>query len=353
MNQLFVRFLIFHILFYPLLPLKAQIKGFIDIHNSSLFRLLNQQDLHGLYQENVPVSIPQLKKLETRWMVFSVGIPFLSSSALDSLDIADVLAFFKQFKTHYKQDLQWVGNIKALKNAQKQAKIPYIFALEGTHLLKGNIQWLDSLHQAGVRIITLGHWFHNAFVVSPQDTLYVDKNPTFLNKQSVLSGRGKAFITRMATLGMALDVSHLPEQVITEILALHIPRLVMFASHSNSYLVYPNGRNLSDAQIERISQQEGLIGICFHQSTIGDNSEDSIQKLVLHIQHIIQIAGKKHLAFGTDYEGGITPPKALQKLENLELLVNELHKQGISKKTIQNICWKNAYRFLKRNILQN
>ena len=344
-------FISLNALFSSFISVKAQIDGFIDIHNSSLYRLINQDDLDGLNQDSVPVNIRQLKNLRTRLMVFSIGIPFLGSKNTDTLKINDIISFFNQFKGHYSRDLQFVQNKKEFKEAKKADKIPYCFALEGTHLLKGDLRWIDSLYNSGVRIITLGHWFQNEFVVSPDDILYLNKKPVFLNNQSILSPKGKELLFKMAETGIALDLSHLPEKLMQEIMDLKIPKLPILASHSNAYSVYPTARNLKDEQIRMIVKQKGLIGICLHQSLIGEKVEDNLNKLTQHILHIIKTGGKKHISIGTDYEGGIKPPSELKNLENMRILYDELRKQGFSKKTIQNLFWKNAYRYLKKRIL--
>ena len=328
---------------------QAQNLEFVDIHNSSLFRLLRQNKLNGLYEENAIVNVKQLKDRQTRFMVFSVGVPFLSSD-LENITISDVLDLYRKFNHHYRNDLQLTTDKKNFNNAQKENKIPYCFALEGTHLLSGNISWLDSLHQVGVRFITLGHWFQNAFIVSPNDTLYQNKSPIFLNENSILSTKGKVLIGKMAKLGIVLDVSHLPESIINQIYALQLSQLSIIASHSNTYKVYSHKRNLSDDIIRKISK-EGLIGICFHQSIIGENSDEYLQKLILHIQHISQIGGDKCIAIGSDYEGGIKTPKELEKLNGLIEFHRVLKNRGLSHSAIRKFYWKNALRFLKKHVL--
>ena len=334
------------------LPLQAQNLAFIDIHNSSLFRLLRENKLDGLHDEEAIVNIKQLRENQTKFMVLSVGIPFLSSGDLEDLTIEDVLALYRAFTHHYEKDLQLSTNRKLCKTAQKEKKIPFCFALEGTHLLNDNINWLDSLYAVGVRFITLGHWFQNHFIVSPDDPHYQNKTPIFLNEKSVLSTKGKALIRKMAALGIVLDISHLPEHLITDIDALQIPHLQLIASHSNAHSIYTHDRNLSDSIIKKLSKRKALIGICFHQNMIGRNAEENFQKLLLHIKHMLQTGGHKSITIGSDYEGGIKTPKELNKLNGLRQLNQALQEVGLSPKVIRHLYWKNAWRFIKKQVLK-
>lgn len=339
-------------LFVLLFPAQGQKLEFVDLHNSSLFRLLKQNSIDGLNEGNAIVNIKQLRDNQTRFMVFSVGIPFLSSHGLDSLTLSDVLTFYRKFTQHYQEDLQLSLDRKTLIHAQKEGRIPFCFALEGTHLLESNVSWADSLHAVGVRFITLGHWFQNAFVVSPDDPLYENKSPIFLNENSVLSNKGKALLQRMAKLGIVLDVSHLPESLIGKIEALNIPQLKMLASHSNASEVHAHSRNLSDDMIWKLSKRNGVIGVCFHQTIIGKNDEKYLQKLIDHIRHIIHVGGVKCIAIGSDYEGGIKTPKELERLNGLTKLREALQEAGLSRRSIRKLFGENALRFIKRYVLK-
>ncbi|OJJ20255.1 hypothetical protein BKI52_17465 [marine bacterium AO1-C] len=327
------------------LKAQSQTTGFADLHNSALYRLFATQRLQGLESKHPPVNLKAIRQLNTRLMVFSMGVPRFSMRHPDTVHIAQVVAFLQRFKTHIQHkyaDFQFIDE-----HPKDRSKIRWMFALEGTHLLNGELHWIDSLHQAGVRMIGLGHWFHNHFIVNPSDTTYQNRAPEMINDQSVLSPRGKALVEYLIAKKIWLDVSHLRNTVFAQVIALNRRRVPLIASHSNAYEVCPNSRNLTNVQIKAIVASGGLIGVCLHQPLIAQKaSEATLSKLVDHIQYLIKIAGSTHVAIGTDIEGLIHPPKSLNRLEYMVKIAEEMQKRGIKTSVIEQIMWRNVVRVL-------
>lgn len=325
--------------------LQAQtLQGFADIHNSALYRLFTQNDVTGLDKTHPPVNQHDLRQLKARLMVFSMGIPRFSMNHPDTVTIAQVLGFLKKQQAYiHSKYPQWqlVGNKK------NKVKTRWMFALEGTHLLNGKLHWVDSLYAAGVRMVGIGHWFHNHFLVNPQDTLYQNKVPELINDQTILSPKGKQLIEQLIARKMWLDVSHLRQRVFAQVAAQNRGRTPLIASHANAQAVCPVARNLSPDQIQAIVKSKGLIGVCFHSPLIAqDASQASVKKLVDHIAYLIKTAGYQHVAIGSDLEGLIRPPKGLQRLIQVKKIAQEMRQRGFGTKVINAVFWRNAMRVL-------
>lgn len=328
--------------------LQAQVPtGLADLHNSALHRLFLKQDVKGLEKDSFPVSIRAIRRLNTRLVVFSIGIPRFSMQHPDTVKISQVIQFLKDFKIqiqkHY-PDFEQLENREVIK---KGHKVYWMYALEGTHLLKGQLHWLDSLHKIGVRMIGLGHWFHNHFIVNPADLNYKNRVPEMINDQSVLSERGTKFLEGMIAKNMWIDVSHLRKRVFAQVVQLNANRTPLIASHANAHAVCPVARNLTDTQLKSIAKSRGLVGVCLHSPLISKPANQAtIGKLVNHIVYLVKTIGYQHVAIGTDLEGRIRPPKNLSKLAHLQKIKLEMQRRGFSQNVIEAVMWKNAWRVL-------
>lgn len=331
---------------------KTESKGFSDLHNSVLYRLLASGNLAGLDDDEAAVSIQAIHEVNAKVMVLSIGVPRFDMVHGDTTTIEDVLKLLRDFRTKVEEDyprLALVGDGKDLRTALEQGKTAVTFALEGSWLLERNdlessLSLLDSLHVLRVRTIGVAHRFHNTFIVPPVRAEEVfPGGPSFLRAESRLSESGEALVRRMIQLGMRIDVSHLPEKAFWQVVKINAGQTPLVASHSNAHVLCPVVRNLTKEQIKAIADTEGLIGLCFHQKMLcGDNPTSGTAELVDHIVYMLEVAGEDRVALGSDLEGLISPAKDLAKLNQVSAIRNEMERRGISSATIAKVMWKNA-----------
>jgi membrane dipeptidase len=121
----------------------------------------------------------------------------------------------------------------------------------------------------------------------------------------------------------------------------------LVASHSNARALCDVPRNLDDSQIRAIAQSNGLIGVCLHQPLLveGENRA-TMADVVKHIDHIRKVAGATHVALGTDFEGRITNPQGLGRIEDLATIREELQKRRYSESDLDAILWQNVLRLV-------
>lgn len=112
---------------------------------------------------------------------------------------------------------------------------------------------------------------------------------------------GKALITYLSELNIALDFSHTSDVLAYDIINfieknnLQIP---IIASHSNFRSVYNHARNLPDDVAKEIIERKGLIGINLLRAFL--NPEDA-NALYDHIQYGLTLGAQEQLCFGADY----------------------------------------------------
>lgn len=320
--------------------------GFSDLHNSSLYRLFTEEDVRGLEDGKQALSLEGMRENQARLMLMSIGIPRFSMQEAESPSLTGVLAFLRKFREKSREysDFHWVGERKGLERVLSQGQTAYTFALEGSWLLEGEERWLDSLYEAGVRMLGMAHRFENEFFTREKGTAdFVGNSPVFLKPETGFTPQGKAFFERLLKSGIAVDLSHFPEKAFWEAVEINAGRQPLFASHSNSFALCSVPRNLKTKQIRAIAESGGLIGICFHQPMLGQfQSKPGIADVANHIIAVMKIAGEDHVCLGSDLEGLIQPALGLEKISGITQLREELQQRGVSPEQVEKVMWRNA-----------
>ena len=233
-------------------------------------------------------------------------------------------------------DLQLITKKADLINLRKKREndnksIGALLAIEGMHALDAKKENLDILYKAGYRMMGPTHFFDNAISGSAHG---ITKNG--------LTPLGKELIKNMEELGITIDIAHASPKAINDILDMATKPVVV--SHTGVKATCPGKRNLSDGQIKLIAANGGLIGIGFWPGAVCGLEPESI---VNAIKHVVKIAGIKHVALGSDYDGATS---CGFDISNINVITQELTNAGFSKQEIILIMGENMYNFLLENL---
>ncbi|MFK7601650.1 dipeptidase [Deinococcus sp. SM5_A1] len=123
-----------------------------------------------------------------------------------------------------------------------------------------------------------------------------------------LTDAGKALVTAMRDLSIALDASHLDDAAFWDAAEIG-PRMI--ASHSNSRTLVPGNRHLSDEMARAIAKRGGVIGLVFLSSFIKQGAEHGATQgdLAAHARHYAELVGWDRVALGSDMDGGFGSEK--------------------------------------------
>ncbi|CAM3601006.1 dipeptidase [Deinococcus frigens] len=123
-----------------------------------------------------------------------------------------------------------------------------------------------------------------------------------------LTDAGRALVTAMRDLGIALDASHLDDAAFREAARIG-PRMI--ASHSNSRALVSGHRHLSDEMARAIADQDGVIGLVFLSQFIKEGAETgaTLDELAAHACHYAELIGWDRVAIGSDMDGGFGAEK--------------------------------------------
>lgn len=171
--------------------------------------------------------------------------------------------------------------------AQEERKIGFILGLEGAEPIEQDLGFLRCYYRLGLRIMNLT-WHQRNQVADGVAEL----------SNSGLSNFGRDLVKEMNLLGILIDVSHLSQNGVRDVLELSEQPVI--ASHSNSRAICDHQRNLDDWQIKGIAEKGGVIGVVFVDRFVATQNPN-ISHVLDHIDYMAKLVGASHVGIGPDY----------------------------------------------------
>lgn len=228
-------------------------------------------------------------------------------------------------------------DLQKAQNSRRRRKKYGLLTAEGGEIIEGKIELLNALFRLGVRGMTLTWNSRNQIA----DGIEVGKNAGGLTE------RGCQVVNKMNKLGMLIDVSHLSFNSFEHLMEINTAPIV--ATHSNAYSVCQHPRNLTDYQLKKIAETEGVIGVNFSSAFLSDSKGPSkLEHISSHIDYIIKLIGEDYIALGTDYDGITDPPYKMETIADLPKLTEFLWHNGFTDTQISKILGENWTRVLKK-----
>lgn len=222
--------------------------------------------------------------------------------------------------------------------AQKRGEVGALLTIEGLgEACMGELDNLAIFSKLGVRAATLIWNDNNCFG-------YPAKAKKFGGSKHGLTKLGRDAVLKMNELGMAVDLSHLNDSGIDDVLS--ISASVPFASHSNARGAYDHSRSLSDEHIKEIARRGGVVGINFYYGQLTDNPVATIDDVVRQIDYVAGLAGTDCIAIGSDYDGMDATPEGLSHPGCFQNLSAELLKRGYGSSAVRGIMCDNLRRYI-------
>lgn len=223
-----------------------------------------------------------------------------------------VQAYFTRELDKHSDRLAQVRMMTDVQAAFDARKLAGMLTIEGAGFLEDDSTAearLDALTAAGVRMVTLT-WNGPNALGSGNDTI------------DGLTGFGRAAVRELEQRGIVVDVSHLNDAGFRDVCA--CAERPFAASHSNARAVCNHPRNLADWQLREIAERGGIVGFNYCNHFLSELHDDPTRDDVLrHVDHILEVAGERVLALGSDFDG-CDPPSWLvpcDKVDNLYALL--------------------------------
>ena len=284
-----------------------------------------------------------------------------------------------------------VKSTAELSAAHAEGKAALILGFQNALILGADISGIDSLYSSGARVFALTHMGHNDFADSSR-TLFDGETGTREPdaEHGGLSSLGKAAVQKVNQLGGIMDISQLSTQAAMQVMSLSNAPVI--ASHSNVRALTNVSRNLSDQEIDRIGQTNGVIHIAPFRGYLFDSADPDmdtnirkirresgidesylypfelyweiddpaikkdfltrtsallgpigVDEMLDHVDYIVKRIGVDHVGIGTDFNHGSGIIGFNDASEALNVTI-ELLKRGYTKEDINKIWGGNFIR---------
>ena len=206
-----------------------------------------------------------------------------------------------------------------------------LLAIEGLHALDGNLANVDTLYDAGFRMMGLTHFFDNELGGSAHGVSHGGLTPF-----------GVSVVQRMEQRGIIVDLAHTSPQMKRDVLAMATRPVVV--SHGGVAATCPGPRNLTDDELRAVAANGGLVGIGYWDAAV---CEPTVPAIVRAIKHAAEIMGVSHVALGSDFDGATTEPWDTRALG---LITEGLLQAGFTTDDVRRIMGGNAVDFLRAQL---
>ena len=172
--------------------------------------------------------------------------------------------------------------------ALADGRIALLLALEGTQGVGADVELFAVFQRLGVRLVSFTHWSRALLAEGSADEATGSRLPA----------AGVRAVAELERLGILLDVSHLAAPSVDHVLELATRTVV--ATHSCARALRDHHRNLSDEHLRAIAATGGVIGMNV-LPTFVDETEPTLDRVVDHIEHMVEVAGIDHVGLGPDF----------------------------------------------------
>lgn len=355
-----------------------------DLHCDTILKILAGEDFIG-GSENLEVTLPQLIAGDVGLQIFAAFVSSAFPSDGFYKEARRLLDGIDDLIGQYSDRLKRIDNAEQMRTLGSSGFTGLMKAVENGQAIENSLAKLEVFRKEGVRYMTLTHSRnHDWAASSAEERCNFDGLTVF----------GEKVIEAMNDLGVIIDVSHVHETTFWK--AVKRTRKPVIASHSNAFRLCRINRNLTDDQIRAIADTGGMVGINFfpgfldelylekmntfsadlfaeyerleqeslydprkfHQKTLEWNDAFrkkmalhtvTLNRIVDHIEYIIDLAGDDCVGFGSDFDGVPDLPGDIRNAGDIVNIIKRLKERKFSDEQIEKICWRNFYRVLELN----
>ena len=285
-----------------------------------------------------------------------------------------------------RDEIELALNATDVERIHRAGKIAAVLDIEGSYDLDGDLGVLRDLYRLGVRSAQLSA--HN------RPNNYADSccSPP---KWNGLNEHGRAVIREMNRLGMVINVSHASDDAISQ--AIDVSSDPLIATHHGLRSVNNIPRNMPDWLVKKLAAKGGVMGFQigneFHNPkefayraahsggafwrpspnrereahmtieqidamvapqfpmeafNVPEDIKFTVDDWVAVVDRAIQLVGEDHVALGTDFDGGPTPPRGMRDVGDLPMITAAMVRRGYSEERIDKFLGGNVLRVFRQ-----
>lgn len=284
----------------------------------------------SVIRNDFQLDVKRMEKYDAYIQVFAA---FVDKKSIKSTPMRHCLDLIEKFKadTEKETKISVIKSADDLRKARKNGGCAAILSIEGGEALEGDIAAIKKFYDLGVRLITLTWNYSNEIAGGITES-----------RGGGLTEFGKLAVAAMENMGILVDVSHISEKGFWDVY--DISRYPFTASHSCVKSICGHKRNLSDEQIKAIIAKNGCIGVNFYPLFLDNSGMCGYEKIVEHIEYIIDMGGESCVGLGSDFDGVDILPNGISGVSDTEKIFCAMRKNGFSEEIIKKAAFENFYR---------
>ncbi len=305
------------------------------------------------------------------WSVYvpaSLDEPEAVVMTMEQIDVT------KRLIARYPETLQLALTADEVESAVREGKIASMIGMEGGHSIGSSLGVLRQMYDLGARYMTLTH---------SKNTPWAD-SATDAPQHNGLTDFGRAMIQEMNRIGMQVDLSHVSEKTMMDVL--DTAKAPVIFSHSGARAINGHARNVPDSVLARLPENGGVVMVVGLPGFLSEDMRQwysqrqaeiarlealyqgqpelvtsrvekwdaanpdptaTISDMADHIDHIREVAGVEYIGIGGDYDGMPTGPEGMEDVTGYPALFTELARRGYSQVELELIAFHNAMRALR------
>jgi membrane dipeptidase len=280
------------------------------------------------------IDLPRLREGGVDCQVFAISSvrdrtrPYALRTAMEMIDL-----FYKECET-YSDVVALAMTHGDIVEATAEGKVAAMLSIEGADIIEGKVGLLRVFHRLGVRMVGLVHSLRNELADGVADG----------RTGGGLSRLGVQAVEELERLGMLIDVSHLSDAGFWDLI--EVAKGPVMASHSNARAVCEHPRNMTDDMIQAMAERGGVMGMNFAPGFVHP-TRATVQGVVDHIDHIMNLVGPDHVGLGSDFDGIPYTPEGLEDVTRMPNITAELVGRSYSEEDIKKILGLNHLTLMK------
>ena len=312
-----------------------------DLHCDTALALLGEDmnQAGSLRKNQLHIDLERAQKLGGYCQCFAC---FTTPYMTEWHKISPVLAFERELVTiqreidENKDKIAIVYSPSEIEENRAAGKMSAILTIEGTAGFGHDPELLESMHQIGFRISSLG---------------WNEQNPLTGSHRTGggLTDLGREYVKEAQRLGILVDVSHISDEGFWDIMK--VTGAPVVATHSNSRAVWDSSRNLTDDMFKAIVETDGVAGLNLYAGFIHEEATASLDHACDHIFHFLDLDPTgRHIALGGDLDGCNPLVQDFEGVQGYPRLAQRLLERGLDEKTVMDIYWNNAIGVMERAV---
>jgi membrane dipeptidase len=189
----------------------------------------------------------------------------------------------------HQDDVILARGVDDITRAHDTHRLALIAGLEAATMIENELDRIDILYGFGVRQMGIAYSEANALGSGLKE-----------KGDGGLTSFGERAVERMNRIGMAVDISHSGDRTSLDVIeASSSPVLI---THAGSRAVWDSPRMKPDEVIVACARKGGVIGMeaAPHTTLSVQHSAHSLESVMDHVTHCVELVGVDHVAFGPD-----------------------------------------------------